>query len=304
MIWLAAAGGILAAPFVAEALRKPVSEADRTAAPGQMAQLSQGNTYYRWFGSEGPVAICVHGLSTPSFVWEAVAERLVAAGYRVLTYDLYGRGLSDCPKGPQTPAFFNQQLLDLMADQGIEQADLMCGYSMGGSVVTGFAAAHPDLAKRYAIIAPGGLRHDLGSVARFVAKVPVLGDWLYHMRGAADLRKGIRAEAATVTSHVENIFAQQIAATYRKGFTPAVLSSLRHMLRGVMEAEHRAIHATGTPLLAVWAEDDAVIPIEGKDILAELNPNATQVVIKGEGHEVTYSAPDQVAGAVLDWAKG
>ena len=50
--------------------------------------------------------VLVHGYSTPYFIYEKVFARLVELGYKVIRYDLYGRGFSDRVPGKHTPAFF------------------------------------------------------------------------------------------------------------------------------------------------------------------------------------------------------
>ena len=109
MLWFVLLVLALAAllPFADEWRRKPMNAAARTVARGDFADLSQGRTCYRWTGPlRGPVAVCVHGLTTPSQVWDSIAEGLAAQGFRVLTYDLYGRGFSDRPPGRQDAGFF------------------------------------------------------------------------------------------------------------------------------------------------------------------------------------------------------
>ena len=106
---------VIASPLIIEATRKKMNDAARGDAPGQFAKLSGGVTHYQWRGPEGgPVAICIHGLTTPSFVYDGIAEGLSQIGFRVLTYDLYGRGYSDRPKGTQDIAFFRKQLSELL----------------------------------------------------------------------------------------------------------------------------------------------------------------------------------------------
>jgi len=90
-------------------------------------------THYRWHGPiDGPVIVAVHGLTTPATVWNGMIPFLTAQGYRVLSYDLYGRGFSDAPSGAQNIAFFTRQLGELLADQEITDAVTLMGYSMGG----------------------------------------------------------------------------------------------------------------------------------------------------------------------------
>ena len=129
MSWvLAILAVIAAAPFLREAARPRMGARARRDAPGSFVTLSQGVTHYRWLGARtGPVAVCVHGLTTPSPVWEAAAETLGQLGYRVLVYDLYGRGYSDRPRGTQDADFFARQLSDLLEDQGIEGAITLLG---------------------------------------------------------------------------------------------------------------------------------------------------------------------------------
>ena len=145
MIWflivLIVIAAIAAWPFAREAMRRPMNEAARQDAPGEFVQLSQGITHYRWVGPvRGPVAVCVHGLTTPSFVWLGLARMVVAMGYRVLVYDLYGRGYSAAPRGLQTPGVFATQLTELLDHEGVEGDITLIGYSMGGAIAAHWAA--------------------------------------------------------------------------------------------------------------------------------------------------------------------
>ena len=90
----------------------------------------------------------------------------------------------------------------------------------------------------------------------------------------------------------------QRAETDRRGYFPAILSSLRGVLRHTAKEEHEAIAAAGVPVLSVWAEADDVIPLSGKDRLARWNPQAMQVVVPGAGHGLTYTHTDQVLEAI------
>jgi pimeloyl-ACP methyl ester carboxylesterase len=61
--------------------------------PGEFIQLSDGFTHYELDGpEEGDVIVLVHGFSTPLFIWDPTYEYLLDKGFKVLRYDLYGRG--------------------------------------------------------------------------------------------------------------------------------------------------------------------------------------------------------------------
>ena len=98
LLLLVSVAGVAFWPFYQESRRPRMNEATRRAAPGAFAELPRGQTHYQWLGAaRGPVAVCVHGLTTPSFVWGPIAAGLGRLGFRVLVYDLYGRGLFGPP---------------------------------------------------------------------------------------------------------------------------------------------------------------------------------------------------------------
>ncbi|WP_187429321.1 hypothetical protein ROLI_039850 [Roseobacter fucihabitans] len=285
---------IIARPLVQEALRKPVTQNLRDAAPGSFAQLSQGITHYQWYGPDnGPVAVCVHGLTTPSFVWRGLANGLALMGYRVLVYDLYGRGFSDRVRGAQDRAYFMQQLADLLADQGLEDDITLVGYSMGGAIAAIFAASQPDRIRHLILLAPAGMAPVATGFLTFAARTPVIGWWLMLSRYPAMLRKSHAAELADPTS-VEGIDHLKEAELHRRGFFPAVRASLRGLLSEDLSSDHMTLYREKVPVLAIWGTADDVIPLSCSDRLAEWNSNVQNEVIEGGGHGLPYSHTIQV----------
>lgn len=301
MNWLlvpAALAVIAIWPFLREATRKPMDADARRDAPGEFVQLSQGLTHYRWIGpARGPVAVCVHGLTTPSLVWEAVAQGLGRMGYRVLVYDLYGRGYSDRVAGVQDQDFFIRQLDDLLEAQGLGDDLTLLGYSMGGAIVSAFTARHPERVRRVILLAPAGMGHDLGRLAKFTRDTPLLGDWLMLLRYPAAHRKGTEAER-TLPTEVAGIVDYQQAELSKRGFVPAVLASLRGILPRPLEEAHRSISREDIPVLAIWGRDDTVIPISAMGRLAQWNRAARHEVIEGAGHGLTYTHASAVISAI------
>lgn len=299
MIWfIVILLGFLAIPLTIEWMRNGVSEKKRREASGKFAILSQGTTHYEWLGPErGPIAVCIHGLSTSSYVWRGLAKGLALMGFRVLVYDHYGRGLSDNAAGRQDAAFFLQQLSDLLAFERVDEPLTVLGYSMGGAIATHFASAYPGKVEQLILIAPAGMQDITSGRATFARDWPVIGDWLFLLVYPYTLRRGLSAEA-NMDGSVEGINAMQHAETERRGYFPAILSSLRGVLRDTTKEQHKAIADADIPVLAIWGENDAVIPLSSKDKLAKWNPDAQQVVVPGAGHGLTYTHTDHVLSAV------
>ncbi|WP_371228228.1 alpha/beta fold hydrolase [Roseovarius sp. 2305UL8-3] len=291
---------IIALPFLLER-RKPEMDAEaRRSAPGEFAQLSRGLTHYRWLGAaRGPVAVCVHGLTTPSWVWGPIAAGLGGLGFRVLVYDLYGRGYSDRPKGPQDAPFFVAQLADLLEDQEIEDDITLLGYSMGGAIATAFAATYPEKLRQMVLLASAGMGHDLGPIARVVKERKRLGTWLTYAFYARSFRAATEAERG-MPSAIDNVVDMQLHELSYRGFVPSILASLRGMLDEDLHEEHAEIGREGVPVLAIWGKDDDVIPIGGMGKLAEWNRAARHEVIEGAGHGLAYTHPEEVMHAMRD----
>ena len=290
---------IIAAPWLRENVRKPMTKARRQAAPGDFVRLSHGVTHYQWHGAaRGPVVVAIHGFTTPSIVWKALIPGLSALGFRTLTYDLYGRGFSDRAPGDQTRAFFLTQLRDLLADQGLEDDLILMGYSMGGSIATAFAAAEPDRVRRIILLAPAGIEMAPGKLAEFARDTPIIGDWLMLALGSWRLRQGILR--GTGDPLVDEIGKVQIKALGDKGVLPAVLSSQRGMLAERLEEEHRAISRADIPVLAIWGRDDNVIPIQALGTLAQWNRVARQDVIDSAGHALPFTHPDDASAFITE----
>lgn len=294
---------LVAAPFLIERRRKPMNDKIRAQASGEFANLPSGLTHYQWHGpTRGPVAVCVHGLTTPGYVWEALVQGLNRMGYRVLTYDLYGRGYSDRVAGPQDAEFFNRQLEELLQDQGIDSGIMLLGYSMGGAIATCYSAKHPDMLERLILLAPAGLGVKLSKVQLFITNTPIIGDWIMLGLGGWALRKNLKTEAGT-PSEVADIYAMQKADTYVRGFLPAILSSQRNLLANDLSAEHKIIAESNIPIAAIWGEADTIIPLTGLGKLTEINHNARQTMIPDAPHSLTYTHSKEALKAIQEFLR-
>ena len=288
---------LVALPFVAERLRPVVGSTARHGADGDFAQLSQGVTHFRWVGpTRGPVAILVHGLATPSVAMEGVAERLGTMGYRVLMYDLYGRGLSDAPKGLQDRAYFLRQLSDLLAHQDAQEELTLVGYSMGASIAVAYAAENTHRVKRVIMLAGAGVQTVESGFARFCRRTPILGDWVHAMFAKRRVLNAIPKNSRRPA--VQRVLMAQQQEVNRRGYLPGILSSRRGMLAEVQEAEHRKLAREDVPLVAIWAQNDQVIPISALGVLAQWNRSVRQEVVDGADHGLPYTHDEDVLEAL------
>ena len=101
--------------FVPRPETLPMDEQARAGAGGASVALSDGVVHYQLAGPEGaPAVVLLHGFSTPYLIWDNNFSALAAAGYRVLRYDLYGRGFSDRQAPSSTAGPLRRQLRELI----------------------------------------------------------------------------------------------------------------------------------------------------------------------------------------------
>ncbi|MCC7320177.1 MAG: alpha/beta hydrolase [Rubellimicrobium sp.] len=295
MVWfvvafLAVLAGLAVWPAIAEGRR---GLPDQRRAPGEMVALPDGATHARWHGpARGPVIVAIHGLATPLPMWDALAPMLGALGYRVLTYDLWGRGYSDNVAGDQDAAFFIRQLDGLLDHYGIREDITLVGHSMGGAIATAWAAARPERVKRLVLLAATGVEMEVPAALRLMVERRGPGDWLFGMAAPAILRAAV-AEAPTLAPCAAG-------EMRRRGFVPAMLSSLRHMGQARQEAEHRSLAAGGVPVVAIWGSDDSTVSRRAPGTLAAWNRSAKQEMVEGAGHFLPVTHAEGVATLLRD----
>ena len=120
---------IMSFPYLDET--KELNDSTRKSASGSFVALSDGVTHYELGGPrDGHSVVLVHGFSVPYFIFDSTFEFLVNAGFRVLRYDLIGRGFSDRPNVDYDIHLFVRQLKDLLDALELKQIDLV-GLSMG-----------------------------------------------------------------------------------------------------------------------------------------------------------------------------
>lgn len=285
-------------PLVLERLRKPVDTEERSFASGDVAQLSKGTTFYEWHGPRSDrVIVLVHGLTTPSWVFDGLIRGLSMMGFQILSYDLYGRGWSDRPKGKQDLAFHLSQLAELLSEEDVEGPVTLLGYSMGGMIATRFAASHPEWVEALILLAPAGIDITPPRAMRICGRWGPFGAWLWGIIGGVGIAHGARGERKPA-SVISDYAARMKGETQKRGFLQAVLSSFRATLGKDQEAEHREIANLPIKVLAIWGEDDKVIPKTAMGKLALWNRHARHHMIKGVGHGLPHTAPKDVIGAI------
>jgi len=102
---------------------------------------------------EGEPVVLVAGCGTPSVAWDlGLAPRLVAAGYRVVTFDNRGVDPSSSPPAPYRVAQMAGDTLALLDHLDLAEPVRVAGHSMGGWICETLAVEHPGRIRAAALM--------------------------------------------------------------------------------------------------------------------------------------------------------
>lgn len=224
---------------------------------GRDVSTPYGNIHVFEFGpSDGERVLFLHGLSMPCVSGSNTAVALASKGYRVILFDLFGRGWSDAPDPEDVDydeRLFASQIMMVLASSEVSWTGNamkggnggfhIIGYSLGGGLAANFASWFPHLVRSLILVAPGSLqrRHDIGWRTRLLNSR--LGpNWLiqkwYRRRlepQYIDAEDGSNKTGDPWDDAIISVTRPQVTAASimswhldnHEGFVPAVISTLR-----------------------------------------------------------------------------
>ncbi len=270
---------------------RQIDESVRTAAGGSFAVLPQGCTHYELGGPlNGRPVVLVHGFSVPYFIWDITFDTLASAGYRVLRYDLFGRGYSDRPHVRYNLELFVQQLGALLDALGMQQVDLV-GLSMGGIISAAFTTRFPGRVRRLALVDPIGTEPMPLSLLYKAALLPGISELALSLIGTDSMVEGLARDFFDA-AEVERFKGRYRAQMQYRGFKRAIISTLRN---GVVNGSPEIYGQLGrlqTPVLLMWGAQDRTLPIAQSAGILKRVPRAQFETIDGAGHLPNCERPE------------
>lgn len=302
----AALGLALAAPWLVRDLeRVRLDDAARARFPDQLfVKLSDGVTHYEVAGpEEGPRVVCVVGFASSYFIWDYQIQALSDAGFRVLRYDLYGRGFSERLRGPYDAALFDRQLLELLDAVEFSGAVDLIGLSMGGATTVRFITNHPERVRRFALFAPAGFPVPV-KLDYHLLKTPFVGEWLMKGFGEASILKSVPRQIALDAVKSAYARACYLEQMQYKGYKHALVSTLRHNPLGTLKETFEAVGRLGHAGLLFWGTRDEIIPFEHHHLVQAAIPTIQFHALRGAGHASNFEAPEAVNPILVAFLQG
>jgi pimeloyl-ACP methyl ester carboxylesterase len=268
--------------------------AARSGATGAHVQLSEGLVHYEIAGPKSaPPVLLVHGFSVPSYIFDPTFAALVAAGHRVIRFDLYGRGTSARPRGDYDIARFTRQIDELLTALDVRGPVDLVGLSMGGPIVAAYTVEHPERVRRLVLLDPMASTRDPGML-----QWPLVGEYLFRVA----VLPGMAAGQSSDFAHPERF--PGWADRYREqmrycGFGRAILSTLRHVITRDPMPTYQAVGAQRRPVLLIWGEQDHTTPYAQSVKVRQALGEHLFLSVADAGHLPHLERPEVVEPALL-----
>lgn len=258
--------------------------------------------YYEDHGSGNPV-ILIHGWPLSGRSWEKQMSALLAAGYRVITYDRRGFGDSSKPISGYNYDTFAEDLHKLITGLDLREISLV-GFSMGGGEVARYLGAYGSSRIRKAAF--------LAAIPPFLLKTQDNPSGVDV--GAFDgIKTGIAADRlAFLTAFFANFYnvdvfggkrvsdqAVQFSWNVAAGASPkGTLDCVSAWLTDF----RKDLERIDIPTLVIHGDADRIVPIEASGKRThELVKGSRLLVIEGGPHGLNWTHAEQVNRELLDF---
>lgn len=295
--------GLLVAYRLIDQEKITLNDKVRATLPGQFIKLPLGVVHYELRGPEdAPTVVLVHGFSVPYYIWDPTFEALTQAGFRVLRYDLYGRGFSDRPEGNYNLDLFVTQLEELLPALKIQGPVDLGGLSMGGPIVARFANHHPGQVRSLILIDPEVAPVPTREI--FPLNIPLVGEYLMTVYVAPDELPKMQPADLYRPERFPNWEALFRVQEQYKGFRQAILSTIRAEPGMDSLAEYTAVGRQNLPTLLIWGREDKTISSADMQQLVKLIPGIDYHIIEEAGHIPQYERPQVVNPLLVSFLNG
>ena len=256
--------------------------------------------HYEDHGSGHPVVL-IHGYPLDGTSWERQERALLATGYRVVSYDRRGFGRSSQPTVGYDYDTFAADLNALLEHLELEDV-VLAGFSMGTGEVVRYLGTYGSGRVLKAVL--------IGTIPPFVLKTddnPVDGAVFDGIKEAV-----LRDRYAYLKDFFDNFYNVDVLGgtrisdqAWQASFNVAAAASPYATYECVDSwlTDFRAdLPKVDVPTLVVHGTDDRILPFEATaQRLPALIQDLKLVPVEGGPHNIGWTHPDEVNGALLEF---
>jgi len=278
-----------------------------TAAEGLAERIGvSGDAVSRLTGQQ-PVLVLMHGFLSNYHTWDLI-HPLVDSSFPVIAYDRMAFGLTERPvpnkvsgdfadgENPYAPEAVIERALELM-DQLKGDSFVLFGNSAGGNLAVKLALDYPDRVRGLILIDPAIYENGAPS---FITKLLNLSIFeragIKFVRGLADDGEELLAQAW----YNPALIPEDMLEHYRR---PLQAQNWDRSLFEYTKASRDSgvserLDELKLPVLIIHGREDAIVPLDQSERLAEEIDDARLVILDNCGHVPQEECPERTADAV------
>ena len=253
----------------------------------------------------GEAIVLLHGLAGSSDTWRSLIGPL-SRKYRVVAPDLLGHGNSTKPRTDYSLGALSVLIRDVLNELGITRATFV-GHSLGGGIAMQFVYQHPDYVQRLVLINSGGLGPDVGMLLR-LASLPGAELVLPIIAAKRLLDPGERVWSLMRKAGIQSPRGEEMWRHYRSLSDGPTRQAFLRTVRGVIDHRGQAVSALNRlntrmnfPVMAIWGDRDAMIPVAHAYAAQQVRPDVRVEVLTDVGHFPHAERPAEVAELIDDF---
>jgi pimeloyl-ACP methyl ester carboxylesterase len=243
-------------------------------------------------GGAGTPVLFSHGAGADAAMFAPQYEALVAAGYRVVTWDLRGHGRSRPAGEPITPERAVADLVALVDHLGLDRP-VLAGQSLGGNLAQAVVRHHPRLARGLIVIGSAWNAGQLSALDRVLLRLATPSLAAIPAARLPRFMAEASAETAEGRAYAETAF--------RSLSKPEFLAAWRTTV-GLLDPD--PAYRTPVPLLLVRGDRDRTGNIATSMPRWAAAEGVPEHVVAGAGHIANLDAPDEVSEVLLAFLRG
>lgn len=262
-------------------------------------ELELGRMRYKIYGDKNKnVLILIHGFNGYLECWNPNIDALVNAGYKVIVYDLWGRGLSDRPRIDLKIEIFRKQLNDLINFMDLKQVNLI-GSSFGCVIATDYTLMYPTKVNKLVFIGPAGWPSKENTPSRLI-NVPILSQAIFYFFGKSILKPKVENYLYDKKKYLWTVKIWKKYANY-DGYTRSALSALQNAPVIDYINGWKKIGKQQKSILCIWGENDISFPFFNAKKAQKIMPNSTIIGVTDAAHWVNIEKPKLVNNSIIGY---
>jgi pimeloyl-ACP methyl ester carboxylesterase len=246
---------------------------------------------------DAPAVVLLHGFPQQPSSFDAVANRLNAAGLRTLTPSQrgYTRAARPTRRRDYRTAATAADVVALLDTAGLAQAHLV-GHDWGGNQAWGAAGWHSD---RVATLTVLSTPHPAALMKSLWTSKQGLRSWYMALFQLPALPEAL-ARRTLAKSLLDNGLPAEFVDHYAEAMAePGALTGALNWYRGIPFSMRQPLGPIKVPTSYIWGRRDSVLARAAVKLTADYVNGPYEVVELDAGHWLPETVPDAVADAVL-----